>query len=132
MKIKITTWVLTVPLAALFLFAGPVKFSAEAAANFQRFGYGDGFRVFIGVAELAGAIGLLVPSLAFWASAGLAIIMAGAVYTHLAIGISPVFPGVAGLLLVVLAALRYRAAFLLSTRSLFGSSPSAATERRAA
>jgi uncharacterized membrane protein YphA (DoxX/SURF4 family) len=107
---KIAIWVLTVPLVLLFLAAGAGKFGAEATANFQKFGYSDAFRVFIGVAEIAGGVGLLVPRLAAWAAAGLVIIMAGAVYTHIAVGISIAFPAVTGALLAGLGVLRHPSA----------------------
>src|SRR5688572_27843951 len=103
MSKKIATWCLTVPLAALFLLAGAGKFGAEATANFQKFGYSDGFRIFIGIAEMAGGIGLLVPGLSTWAALGLVVIMAGAVYTHVMVGINIAFPAVVGALVAVLA-----------------------------
>jgi putative oxidoreductase len=103
---NIAIWVLTVLLALLFVAAGAGKFTADATANFQKFGYSDAFRVFIGVAEIAGGVGLLVPRLAAWAAGGLVIIMAGAVYTHIAVGINLAFPAVTGALLAVLGVLR--------------------------
>jgi uncharacterized membrane protein YphA (DoxX/SURF4 family) len=112
---KIATWCLTVPLAALFLLAGAGKFGAEATANFERFGYSDAFRVFIGIAEVAGGIGLLVPRLATWAAAGLVVIMAGAVYTHVMVGIRIAFPAVVGALLAALAVLRFKDALFLAS-----------------
>ena len=118
MKRAILTWTLTAGLAGLFLLAGLGKFGEEATRNFAAFGYGDGFRVFIGVAELAGALGLLAPALASWAAGGLVLIMVGAVYTHVANDISPIFPAVTGGLLVVVAVLRHpRALFLASPES---------------
>lgn len=115
MRRPIVTWTLTVALAALFLLAGAGKFGEEATRNFATFGYGDGFRIFIGVAELAGALGLLAPALAFWAAAGLVLIMVGAVYTHVANDLSPVLPAVTGALLVAVAVLRYPRAFLVAS-----------------
>ena len=131
---NIATWLLTVPLAALFLLAGAGKFGAEAVANFERFGYGDAFRVFIGIAELAGAMGLLVPRLATWAAAGLVVIMAGAVYTHIAVGISIAFPAVVGVLLAALSVLRHGTALRPSSlRSpAAGAADSSGTSRRPA
>jgi putative oxidoreductase len=114
MSKTIAIWCLTIPLAALFLLAGGGKFGAEATANFQKFGYSDAFRVFIGIAEVAGGIGLLVPGLATWAGLGLVVIMAGAVYTHVMGDISIVLPAVVGALLAVLAFLRHKDASFLS------------------
>lgn len=131
---NIGVWVLTVPLAALFLLAGAGKFGAEATANFHKFGYGDAFRVFIGIAELAGAVGLLVPRLAAWAAWGLVLIMAGAVYTHVAVGISIAFPAVTGALLAALGILRHGNALRPSSlRSpAAGAADASATSRRPA
>ena len=112
---NIAIWVLAVPLGALFVLAGAGKFGAEATANFQKFGYSDAFRVFIGIAEVAGGIGLLVPRLAAWAAWGLVAIMAGAVYTHIAVGINIAFPAVVGALLAGVGVLRHRDALLLSS-----------------
>jgi putative oxidoreductase len=112
---NIAIWCLAIPLAALFLLAGAGKFGADATANFQKFGYSDAFRVFIGIAEVAGGIGLLFPRVAAWAAWGLVAIMAGAVYTHVAVGINIAFPAVVGALLAGVAVLRHKDALLLSS-----------------
>lgn len=55
--------------------------------NFRRFGYPQWFRVVTGSLEVLGGIGLLIgiwlPWLAELASAGLTLVMLGAVLTHL-------------------------------------------------
>jgi len=81
---KIAVWVVCVLLAAEYAFAGITKLmgQAEAVESFRHAGFSDGFRLFIGAAEVAGALGLLVPRLRFWAASGLSIIMVGAVITH--------------------------------------------------
>ena len=88
----IAAWVVTVLLVLEFAYAGGIKLvpGGPATAGFRRFGYSDEFRILIGVVEVAGAVGLVVPRLASWAAAGLAAIMVGAVYTHLSSGV----PGV--------------------------------------
>ena len=48
---------------------------------FVQYGYAPWFMTFIGVSEVLGAIGLLIPRLAALAAVGLSIIMVGAVYT---------------------------------------------------
>ncbi len=82
---KAVVWVLSALLAALFLMAGGSKLAGvqQHLEHFAKWGYPDWFRLLIGGAEVAGAVGLLVPRLATLASGGLAIIMAGAAYTHL-------------------------------------------------
>jgi uncharacterized membrane protein YphA (DoxX/SURF4 family) len=53
---------------------------------FEGWGYAAWFATLIGVLELAGAIGLIVPRTTRWAILGLTAIMLGAAYTHLANG----------------------------------------------
>jgi putative oxidoreductase len=50
---------------------------------FDAIGLGQWFRYFVGVLELAGSIGLLIPALAGLAAVGLAGVMAGATFTNL-------------------------------------------------
>ena len=64
----------------------------EVVENFTRYGHTDAFRLFIGAAEVSGAIGLWIPRLAFWAALGLIIIMLGAVYTHVTHAENPIGP----------------------------------------
>lgn len=81
---NVALWVVSAVLAALYLAAGLRKVGGEEeiVQGFLEWGYGDAFRVFIGACEVAGGIGLLIPRLATWAASGLAIIMLGAIYTH--------------------------------------------------
>ena len=90
-------WSLQIILAAVFTFTASRKFLADPlpVATVEALGTGQWLRVVIGVAELAGAIGLLIPSLARVAAACLATLMLGAIGTHvLVIGGSPI-PAVA-------------------------------------
>jgi len=72
-------------LAIAFLAAGLVKLSGAEmmAANFERFGYPVWFMYFVGIAEVAAAIGLFVQRTAFYAAVCLGILMIGAAGTHL-------------------------------------------------
>jgi uncharacterized membrane protein len=54
----------------------------QAVEAFERFGFTAGFMRFIGAAEVAGAVGLLLPRLAPLAAGGLALITGGAVVQH--------------------------------------------------
>ena len=83
--LNISLWVLQVLLAILFLIAGAVKlFGASVEVElFDDIGLGQWFRYFIGVVELAGAIGLVIPRLAGLAALGLAGVMVGATITNL-------------------------------------------------
>jgi len=76
-------WLLTILLAFLFAQTGIGKFAMAGWVDmFSCWGYSDGFRYLIGVLEILGAIGLLIPRTASYAAAGLIIIMLGASATH--------------------------------------------------
>lgn len=87
----IALWSLSVPLALMFLMSGSGKLANGETAGgmafdeqFVAWGLPAWFRFPVGLAEIAGAIGLLVPRLRFLAAAGLTLLMLGAVGTHLA------------------------------------------------
>jgi putative oxidoreductase len=77
---KITLWIVSGLLTALFLFAGLPKLLMPGKILSQ-WVYAPWFLTFIGICETLGAIGLLIPRLAALAAAGLSVIMIGAVYT---------------------------------------------------
>ena len=79
-------WVVQVLLAVLFLFAGGTKLVMSAAELTGQTSLSAAFLRFIGVMEILGGIGLMLPGmlrirteLTVWAAAGLVIIMIGAV-----------------------------------------------------
>jgi putative oxidoreductase len=78
-------WVLQVVLAGVFLNAAWRKFTGHPVPieTFQALGWDPWFRYVTGALELAGAIGLLVPPLSALAAIGLALVMVGAIITHL-------------------------------------------------
>ena len=85
MKRNVTLWVIQGLLAALFLFAGSMKLILPIEAMAGPVALPGWFLRFIGVAEVAGAIGLILPwltriqpRLTPIAAGGLVIIMAGA------------------------------------------------------
>jgi hypothetical protein len=92
---NVVVWIVTGLLAAMFLMSGAMKVPAtkrSLAAN-PRMGWTEPFPIglikFIGVAEIAGALGLILPGafgIATWlvstAAIGLAVVMIGAVITH--------------------------------------------------
>jgi uncharacterized membrane protein YphA (DoxX/SURF4 family) len=83
----IAAWVVAGLLTLEFLFAGGHKLASptETMEMFGKLGLPGWFGLFIGSAEVSGAIGLMIPRLRFWAAAGLTVIMVGAVGTHLKI-----------------------------------------------
>ncbi|HZX05914.1 DoxX family protein, partial [Kribbella sp.] len=92
---NLTAWIISGVLAALFLLSGAMKVPATKAALAAnpRMGWAApspiGLIKFIGIAEIAGALGLILPralGLAAWltpvAAVGLAVVMLGAIVTH--------------------------------------------------
>lgn len=105
---NIVLWVLQVILALLFLFSGVIKFlmPAEEMAKNMPPSLSMTFIYFIGVCEILGGIGLIVPwatkimpKLTPIAAAGLLMIMIGAVVVTLPMGAkNAVVPAIAGIL----------------------------------
>ena len=115
-KTNVLLWVVQGLLALVFLMAGTTKFTLPVEQLTQG-GMPLGFIRFIGVCELLGAIGLIVPSitrirptLTPLAAAGLVIIMIGAVSTTLlgGLGAAAVMPFVVGVLAAFVAYGRWR------------------------
>ena len=113
--LRIAVYVVSGLLSALYLFAGIPKLvgNAQAVEGFKELG-GDAFRLFIGASEVSGAIGLWLPKLAFWAALGLAVIMVGAIYTHVSRAEAPTAAAIALLCLLFVAWQRRRSAVVLS------------------
>lgn len=110
-------WTIQGVLALLFLFAGVVKLATPAAELAQQSTLPPWFLQFIGLAELAGGLGLVLPGLLRirrgltpLAAAGLAIIMVGATILTAAAGqIGPaLFPAVVGVLAAYVAYKRWQ------------------------
>ncbi len=104
-------WTVQVLVAALFAFAGIVKLKMPVQLLVQQSGMPAGFLHFIAVAEILGALGLVLPGLfrihrhlTPLAARGLAIIMLGAVSVSvLRLGVvSAILPLVTGILLVAI------------------------------
>ena len=135
---NIVTWGLSGLVGLAFIAAGGSKLidPATHGENFVAFGLPASLAVFIGLCEVAGGIGLLIPRLAAWAAAGLTIIMAGAVYNHVDSGIpSPAPAAVLGVLCIVLFALRRSRAVLIGAPAAaepLGAASGARSEDRAA
>ena len=110
-------WIIQVLLALLFLFAGGMKLVLPVEAMTQQMALPGWFLRFIGVAEVLGALGLILPGLLRirtgltpLAAAGLVIIMIGATVLTLAGGevAMALMPLLAGLLLAFVAYGRWR------------------------
>ena len=82
---RVAIWVLSLLLTFVFLMAGIPKLAGVQGhvQHFARWGYPDWFRLVVGAVEVGSAVLLLIPRFAFFGAAGIAVIMAGATYTHL-------------------------------------------------
>lgn len=97
-------------LAALFIFAGVMKFMMSPEDMTKDIDWPISFLYFIGVAEVLGGFGLILPGITHIqrgltpiAAAGLVVIMVGAVIsTAVVLGVVPaLYPFVVGVLLIV-------------------------------
>lgn len=109
---SIALWAVRVLLAVQFVGSGVLKLTADPSmvAMFADIGSGQELRLLVGVCEVAGALGLLVPRLARAAAAGLVLLMIGAAVTDAAVlqtspAIPVVFAALAAGVLVALTAL---------------------------
>jgi putative oxidoreductase len=120
MKMSIPIIMIQVVLGLLFVGIGSMTIAGRKmfVENFRRFGYPQWFRTVTGSLEVLGGIGLLIgiwlPWLAALASAGLTLVMLGAVLTQVRTRESwqkVAFPLLVGVLAVVVA-VSYWPAFL--------------------
>ncbi len=109
--LSVTLWILQGLLGALFMFSGVMKFIMSVEQMTKGTSLTGGFIHFIGVCEILGGIGLILPALLRImpiltpiAACGLFIIMAGATYISLPMGMkAAAFPAFFGLLLAFVA-----------------------------
>ena len=114
---NIALWIIQALLAALFLFTGGMKLITPIEEMTKQIAMPGWFLRFIGVAEMLGAFGLILPwllriypNLTPLAAAGLVIIMAGATVLTVIIGDIPtaLMPLATGMLCVFVAYGRWR------------------------
>jgi hypothetical protein len=124
-RVNVALWVAQVLLAALFLLAGGVKLVSTAEQMKGPIDLPLWFLRFIGVCEVCGALGLVLPGvfgvrtgLTPLAAAGLVVIMIGAtVLTVVGMGVAlALMPLIAGLLAAWVAQARWRAASVRGAR----------------
>jgi len=117
-KTHITLWIFQILLGGLFLFAGGFKLVAPIAQMTAQLPLPGWFVRFLGVAELAGGLGLILPSLLRirpqltpLAAQGLVVIMSGAVGVTLGLRLPGIaVPAIVGVLAAVVAYGRSRVA----------------------
>jgi hypothetical protein len=126
MKRNVTLWVIQGLLAALFLFAGSMKLILPIEAMAGPVSLPGWFLRFIGVAEVTGAIGLILPwvtrtrpRLTPVAASGLVIIMCGATVITVVGGpaATAAVPFVVGVLAATVAYGRWQSTTLTPARS---------------
>jgi uncharacterized membrane protein YphA (DoxX/SURF4 family) len=116
---NIALWIIQTLLALLFLFAGGMKLILPIEEMTQQIAMPGLFLRFIGVCEVLGGLGLVLPwllgirpGLTPLAAAGLVIIMIGATATTIIIGqvVTSILPLVVGILCLFVAYGRWRLA----------------------
>ncbi len=116
-RIGVLLWILQGLLALLFLFAGTMKFVMPIEEMTKGTSLSGTFLRFIGVAEILGGLGLILPgllrikpALTPVAAASLVIIMIGATVVTLQTNppVVALFPAITGLLLIFVAYNRWR------------------------
>lgn len=122
--VSVALWITQGVLAALFLFAGVMKFVMPVEEMTKQTSLPGSFFHFIGVLEVLGGIGLVAPALfRIWpvltpiAACGLVIIMVGATVLSLPMGLAAVFPFVVGLAALFVAFGRFRLRPIASRRA---------------
>ena len=110
---NLALWTLQILLGVFMAVAsGAPKLFGDptAVVMFDRIGLGDGFRYLVGVLEIAGGLGLLVPHASHLAALGLALVMVGAVVTSLTVlaaGALTITPAVLFVLFALIARVRW-------------------------
>jgi uncharacterized membrane protein YphA (DoxX/SURF4 family) len=126
-------WVVQVLLASQFASAGVMKLSGSPVMvdMFAEIGAGQWLRYVVGVAEVAGGLGLLVAPLCGLAAVGLTALMAGAVITNVAVlDENPTMPAVYLVLFALIAwRRRERTAALIRRRAHAGTTGRAPADR---
>ena len=105
----IVAWVLQVLLCLAMAPAGLAKLFGDAAMVelFDDVGVGQWLRYLVGICEVAGAIGLLIPKVRALAAAGLVLLLLGATITNLfVIDASPLLSSVLAVAAAVILVLR--------------------------
>ena len=113
---NVVLWIVQVLLALLFVFSGVMKFVMSVEEMTKQIALPGAFLHFIGVAEILGGLGLVLPGLfgirpglTPLAAAGLVVIMIGATVISLQLGAAmAVLPFIVGVLTAFVAYARWR------------------------
>lgn len=83
---KITGWIISIILTALFLFSAFGKFTMpEMAENFTKWGLGD-WRVIIAIGEIVSVLLFLLPKTNVFGTLLMSSYMGGAILIHMSVG----------------------------------------------
>jgi uncharacterized membrane protein YphA (DoxX/SURF4 family) len=112
---EIARWGVRLMLALVFLSAGGFKLLGHPmmVENFARLGLGQWLRYLSGVAEVAGATGVLLPAITPFARVVLVCLLFGAIATHLSIFGSAAWPSLVLLTAAMAVACRAQLAALI-------------------
>jgi putative oxidoreductase len=107
-SVAVTLWVAQAVLALQLASGGVLKLIGDAAMVdlFTDIGAGQWFRYAVGLVELVGAVGLLIPRVCGLAALGVTALLVGATVTNVAIGVAPWLPLVLLLVAATVAFLR--------------------------
>ena len=85
----IVSWLFSAFLAISFVGGGfpKIRPSESTVRRFANWGYGEDFAILIGVLEMLGGVLVLIPGVATFGAGILAVVMLGAIYTHVSSGI---------------------------------------------
>lgn len=102
---KYVIWAAMVVVTLVMLMGGLMKLTGNpiATASFSALGLPSVFATFIGVCEIAGAIGIWLRKTSLLAAIGISLIMLGAVYYH--IMHTPLVEGIAAMVVLACCAL---------------------------
>lgn len=111
-KNNIIYWTTTGIFSAMMLFSASMYFVApEVKENFAKMGFGDAFRIELGVAKILGALSLALPFIPalikHWAYAGFGITLISASILHISNG-DPAQNAIMPLVFLVIMAVSYR------------------------
>lgn len=98
---KYITWAAMAIITIVMLMGGVMKLTGNpmATTSFATLGLPGWFALFIGICEIAGAIGLWIKRTSVMAASGIAIIMVGALYYHVVH--TPIAEGVPALVVLL-------------------------------
>ncbi|MGD1955609.1 MAG: DoxX family protein [Sphingomonadales bacterium] len=99
---KYLMWFGMAIVSLVMLMGGAAKLAGQESVleSYYKLGLPGRFGTFIGIAELAGAIGIWIRRTSLWAALGISVIMVGAIYYH--VTFPPLTAGIPALILLLI------------------------------